>query len=250
MNKTKALEIRINTNKNAEKDFNEWSINLIPELPLRANILDLGCGTGKQVNIFSQFFDKDSRIIALDKSLENIKILEKRYTGLPKLELINADFKHFSKDMKFKDNFFDIIYSFYALYYAEDLEGVMRKVYNILKGGGRFWTVSPYIGTNDEIFRILTKFYQLESKVMYSIEKFYRDIISLCKEVGFKEIKIDIFKNKIIYENKKSLIKYLQNTTFYNKEYEDKILTEIDKLFFNTTPFRLSKNAISIKVKK
>ena len=78
MNKMKALEIRINTNKNSEKDFDEWSINLIPELPLRANILDLGCGTGKQVNIFSQFFDRDSRIIALDKSLENVKILEKR----------------------------------------------------------------------------------------------------------------------------------------------------------------------------
>lgn len=246
----KALEARIDRNRNAERDFDEWSINLLPKLPLKATILDLGCGTGKQLNLFSQFFGADSKIIALDKSRESLYALSQSYNDSPKLQLINADFEDSLSCLNINDSFFDLVYSFYALYYAENFQEIIRKIYKYLKKGGVFWVVSPYKGTNIEIFEIIARFYELDYKVVYSIEKFYKNVISLVEKVGFKRIKIDIFKNKIIYENKEQLMSYLHNTTFYRKKYDKEISSEVNSIFISSKDFRLTKNAVSVKLEK
>jgi len=246
----KYLENRISFNRNAERDFDEWSANLLPKLPLKINMLDLGCGTGKQINLFSQFFSSDSKITALDKSEESLVNLKKNYRGLPELNVRNVDFKNFSDCFKDDDGAFDLAYSFYALYYADNLEEIVAKVYKLLKKGGIFWIVSPFVGTNKEIFRVIRRFYTLSEKVIYSIDQFYKDVISISNKSGFKKLKVDIFKNKIIYDTRERLMEYLHSTTFYVRKYESKLSEEIDRVFISTDDFRLTKNAISIKLEK
>lgn len=78
-----SLDARIKANQNAERDFDEWCLNLFPKISLKANILDLGCGTGKQINLFAEFLGRDSKIFALDISGDSLKTLKNNYSFSP-----------------------------------------------------------------------------------------------------------------------------------------------------------------------
>lgn len=245
-----ALHTRIQANKNAEKDFDEWSINLFPKINFGTSILDLGCGTGKQINLFAEFLEPDTAIYALDVSSESLNALKNTYCALPKLKLINDSFENFPNYINAQEGFFDLVYSFYALYYTVNLKNAVSLIYKHLKGNGIFWIVAPYKGTNEEIFDILKRFYNIDQRAIYSINAFYKDIIILSEKIGFRNIKINLLKNKINFINIKELIYYLRNTTFYNKNHEDDIVKEFKKEFQKSKVFTVSKNAISIMLEK
>lgn len=80
---TEALDVRLKANRNAERDFDEWCLNMLLQTPLSANILDLGCGTGKQINLFAEFIGRDSEIFALDISGDSLKTLKNNYSFSP-----------------------------------------------------------------------------------------------------------------------------------------------------------------------
>lgn len=59
------LQTRIALNKNALNNFEHWSINTMPKIPMKSNILDIGCGTGKQLLSFSSFLQKSVLIMVV-----------------------------------------------------------------------------------------------------------------------------------------------------------------------------------------
>jgi len=243
---------RIAANSNSVKDFGEWSINLLPTLPINSMILDLGCGTGKQINLFKNFFSSDSIIVALDKCHDSLNILKENYqeNDRPTLKIIEGDFDDYGLFHTENDeyrSYFDLIYSFYALYYSNNLELIIRKANWLLKNSGVFWVVGPYIGTNENIFELINKFYAIDKKVLYSVNQFYRDVINISANVGFKTVKINILKNKIIYNNADSLMTYLRNTVFFNSNYDNEIYDEIKKIFVENDNVSVPKNVISMQ---
>ncbi len=241
------LQARIKLNQNATNNFEHWSINTMPQIPLNSNILDLGCGTGKQIESFSHLLPKTCLYVGCDISKESIELIKQNYSGLPQLKLINESFdkleSFFEDTMKF-----DLIYSFYALYYTENLKLLIENIYKKLNDGGVFWVVMPYKNTNIELFSILEKIYPIDKKVTYSINQFSSDIISNASEVKFSDIDVSLFENKIKFESSADLLTYLKNTTFYKKEFEEKIVQEIENSF--THEFLLTKEVISIKLTK
>jgi len=244
---SKFLQQRIELNKNSTNNFEHWSVNTMPKISLNSDILDLGCGTGKQIESFSALLPKTCSFVGCDISQDSIRLIEKNYKSLPKLKLINDSFDNINS---FFDNSlkFDLIYSFYALYYTDNLKLLIKNIYNNLKDGGILWIVMPYKNTNIEIFNILNSIYKIDEKVMYSINGFSGDIISIAGEINFKDIDISLFENKINFNNKEDLLHYIENTTFYKKEFSKEIKKEIDKNFKND--FYLTKEIISIKLIK
>ena len=73
------LQTRIDLNKNALNNFEHWSINTMPKIPMKSNILDIGCGTGKQLLSFSSFFTKKCTYYGCDISKESLMIIENNY---------------------------------------------------------------------------------------------------------------------------------------------------------------------------
>ena len=241
------LQTRIQVNSNSTNNFDHWSVSLFPKLSFGANILDLGCGTGKQINLFSPFLTKKSNYYCCDYSKESVKAVEKSYTSKPNLTLINDSFdnieKFFSDDLNF-----DLIYSFYALYYTENLQNLMDKIFSKLKKNGVLWVVMPYSNTNKELFDILETIYNIDEKVKYSINGFAHDLIECGEKSGFLSIDINLFENKIIFDNKEKLFNYIENTTFFEHKYKESIEEEINKVFDDK--FLLTKEVISIKLTK
>jgi SAM-dependent methyltransferase len=241
------LQTRIKLNNNATNNFEHWSINSFPKILLNATILDLGCGTGKQINLFSPFLSDECNYYGCDISEESLNIAKSQYSFSPKINLIHESFDSVLNTFK-NDQYFDLIYSFYALYYTEDLNSLIESIYSKLNKNGVFWVVMPYKNTNKELFSILEKIYLLDEKVKYSINGFSDDVIEISKKIGFKSIDVNLFENNIIFKSKENLIEYVLNTTFYNKKYKDEIIKNISKDF--SSPFYLTKEVISIKFVK
>lgn len=141
-----------------------------------------------------------------------------------------------------------MIYSFYSLYYSENLELIINNIFNSLKDGGIFWVVMPYKNTNKELFNILEKIYNIDKKVIYSVDGFSNDVILNASNIGFKDIDISLFENKIFFNTKEELFAYIKNTTFYNEKYNKDIIKAIEKEFKEN--FSLTKEVISLKFTK
>lgn len=243
------LEKRISANQNSTKNFDEWSLNIMPQIPLRANILDLGAGTGKQIKLFSNFTSKKTVFYALDFSSESLNAFKTVYEGEQEVAIITDDFlnfpKHISKNIKF-----DLVYSFYALYYTNELEKLLKLIYKYLKKDSPIWVVGPYKGTNKELFSLIEEIYPIDKKVKYSIDTFYKDLISYSDKIGFKNVKVNNFENKISFNNYNELLDYTKNTTFFDNAYEKEISKKIKLFFKKNKKFILTKEIISIQLYK
>lgn len=103
--------------------------------------LDFGCGNGWVVRRISN--DPYCKIaIGIDKSKNMISKANKKKK--------NNKEKYFNKnieDFKFK-NKFDIIFSMESLYYVGSIELALKKIYKLLKPGGRFFCGTDFYSEN------------------------------------------------------------------------------------------------------
>ncbi len=103
-----------------------WIIKNQPE-----NILDIGCGTGKQISLLPS----DMNIIGIDLSSAMLKIAEKQAPG----KCIQGD----AVNLPFEDDKFDLIISQFALH-EKDMDTIkaeLKEVNRILKPNGKFLIV-------------------------------------------------------------------------------------------------------------
>jgi len=98
-------------------------------------VLDIGCGTGL---LSLKFLNKtDCRVTAIDSSSEMLRIFQEKIETCNLTEKIHCA-QQSAEDMDFKPDQFDIIASTVALHHVKFKEPVIKKVYDSLKGGGRF----------------------------------------------------------------------------------------------------------------
>jgi ubiquinone/menaquinone biosynthesis C-methylase UbiE len=94
---------------------------LIPDNP---KILNLGCGTGIQTEIFSMF----GEVVSLDYSEDALK-----FCGIRKLDrLVRAD----AGKLPFSDASFDVVLCFDILEHIESDAEAVSEIYRVLKNGG------------------------------------------------------------------------------------------------------------------
>lgn len=97
----------------------------------KLKILDIGCGTGKNIEVFQQFADA----YGVDISLEALKFCQKR--GLNNIKLVDVESK-----LPFKDNTFDIVTMLDVLEHIEE-KTVLKEINRVLKPGGNVYVSVP-----------------------------------------------------------------------------------------------------------
>jgi SAM-dependent methyltransferase len=100
--------------------------------PKGLQILALGCGTGKEAKILSQF----GQVTGLDGSKEAIKMCSKR--NFEKLILYEIKDK-----LPFKNNSFDLVCAFDVLEHLQYDQLIIKEIRRILKRGGLFFFTVP-----------------------------------------------------------------------------------------------------------
>ena len=93
-----------------------------------ANLLDIGCGTGYFIDMFSE--QRNANYIGLDLSEEMIKVSKDK-----KIE--NAKFiVGYADKLPFEDNCFDVVTCIQSFHHYPDSKKAMDEAYRVLKKGG------------------------------------------------------------------------------------------------------------------
>ncbi|RMG25157.1 MAG: class I SAM-dependent methyltransferase [Bacteroidetes bacterium] len=244
------LQARLAANSLASRDFDEWCLRQFPELPLPAQVLDLGCGTGKQVLLFGPLLSPRSHIWGIDLSQQSLQTLKAQYRAAASLHLIAGSFDQLDLHHKLRSGQFDLIYSSYSLYYTQNLPHLLAEVFRLLRPGGIFWVIAPYRGTNQEFLPILRRQHEVEPFMDYVFEQFHQEVISLGEEVGFSSLKPSLLRNKITFPSAEAFMHYLKNSLFYRPGHDEAIGKEVEAVVKAQGAFSVSKHIISLQLRK
>jgi ArsR family transcriptional regulator len=110
------------------------------------DLLDIGTGTGRIAELLA---DHASRVVALDKSLEMLKLARAKLQHLPtdKIELVQGDFT----DLPFGEAQFDTVLLHQVLHFAQEPELVLQEAARVTRPGGRIAIVDFAAHSREEL---------------------------------------------------------------------------------------------------
>ncbi|MBT3463845.1 methyltransferase domain-containing protein [archaeon] len=193
-------------------------------------VLDLGCGTGRDVYLISYLVGEEGRVIGVDMTDKQIEVA-KKYEDIQAKKLgyksPNTEFKKgYIEDLKslgIEDDSVDIVISNCVINLSPEKEKVFKEIFRILRPGGElhFSDVFSNSRISDELIKDPVLYGECLSGAMY-IEDFRRMITQL----GFPDYRI-LAKRKMDLENleiekKVGMIDFYSMTIrVFNVELED-----------------------------
>jgi len=145
-------------------------IELLPELPHNPVIVEVGCGTGKNLETLEYYYP-DARMYGLDLSKEMIEKAGKRFDPYSQVTLIH---RSYGKE-KMPDLSADLILLSYTLTMTGDsVEEVLQHLYDDLRPGGyvavvdfhttpfrwfRKWMKTNHVDIDGHLISLLKKFF-------------------------------------------------------------------------------------------
>ena len=182
----------------------------IPPALEGCTVLDLGCGTGKDVFIASRLTGPDGYAIGVDMTDEQIKIAQKhREPQMKKFgyQKANVEFKKgYIEDLKeigIKDNSIDVVISNCVINLSIDKKAVFSEIFRVLKPGGELYFSDVFAGRR--VPEDLQNDPLLHSECLGGA-MYIEDFRKMMREIGCPDYRI-VTKNKIKLENPKIEVK-------------------------------------------
>lgn len=154
-----------------------WAISNL-EFARNLNILDVGCGGGKNISNLATKFN-DSIIYGVDYSSASIDVASEINSHLIEQKRVFIDEQSVS-NLKFNDSFFDIICAFETIYFWPDIKNDFLEIKRALKDSGKFLIYVE--GSTKETLREWSKGVNLKNQLTKD------EIIDILRQSGFKNI--------------------------------------------------------------
>ncbi|ASM34779.1 putative methyl transferase [Campylobacter sputorum subsp. bubulus] len=154
-----------------------WAISNL-EFGRNLNILDVGCGGGKNISNLATKFN-DSVIYGVDYSSTSVDVASEINSHLIEQKRVFIDEQSVS-NLKFKDIFFDIVCAFETIYFWPDIKNDFLEIKRVLKDGGKFLIFVE--GSTKEVLKEWSKEVHLKNQLTKD------ELINILKEVGYKNI--------------------------------------------------------------
>jgi ubiquinone/menaquinone biosynthesis C-methylase UbiE len=104
-------------------------------LPVGANVLDVGCGTGASALPAAEIVGPNGFVVGVDLSARQLdRARTKAMTrGLENLEFRLADMTA----LGFPDSRFNAVVSVFSIFFVPDMEGLVRELWRMVRPGGK-----------------------------------------------------------------------------------------------------------------
>jgi arsenite methyltransferase len=192
---------------------------VIPDSLEGLTVLDLGCGTGHDVYLLSQFVGESGHVIGLDMTKEQLEVA-REYQDYHQKQFghqeSNVEFiEGFIEDMSMiPDDSIDVIVSNCVVNLSQNKEQVFKEAYRVLKEGGEFYFSDVY--ANRRIPQELQDNPILWGECL-SGALYWNDFLHLVRKVGFNDSRL--VKSRLISPSNDELEKLLEGYRFYSATY-------------------------------
>ncbi len=151
-----------------------------PEKERERWVLDLGCGTGKQLTADFQTLS-DIHLVGMDLFSGMLQVAQKRG---PAIRWVQGD----SANPPFASNRFDYIINQFSYQHVQEQEKMVAEIYRLLKPGGRFVmnNIDPWHMTEWVIYQFFPATWDLDVVDFLTTEQF----VSVMEHVGFGRVEV------------------------------------------------------------
>jgi SAM-dependent methyltransferase len=230
--------------KFANRDINSVLDDELAHFPKgkEISVLDVGCGNGKQSKYISQKFPK-AKITGIDISPEAIHQLQEEQPEINGFVCDLNDANTFLKIVNKNGPTFDLIVSFYALYYAKNMENLLPVLRQALNPDGRIILTGFSSLNNKELIEITSKYAKQEIETddfvqPWIIEKYFGNYV----------YKYYYFHNPIRFPDDTSFLSYYKNYGLYLKDIEEDVAKDVRKEISEKGSFTLSKVSLVVSI--
>ena len=244
---TDALRSRalINMSK-AKHDLEEWIIPLLP--PLQGlQVLDLGCGTGKQVFRLAPHVSAEGRILGVDLSPKAVSTVSQRANteNLPWVEaqqMALDDCLH-----RLSGQHFDLIISSYAIYYSQDVAALLKGLRSLLTDRGVVFVCGPGKGTNSEIHDIVNSFIPSVSDQLEPVDDFL-DSAQIREIAGaYSGSTVSRLENQILFNTADEVLSWWRHHNSFVSSVSAGVDDFVHAHFETNNIFSLTKNVLGAR---
>lgn len=219
------------------RDIDKWNIEVLNPQPGQ-NILDVGCGAGKQCFLYSDYTKGQANITGGDFSEE---LLEKANSRLVERGDKNVQFQFldFNKPFAFSDNSFDFVSSAFAIYYASDLQFTFSEAHRVIKPGGRLFVTGPLPENKKMFYDIIKEATNQTIPPMPGSSRFKGDIFNTISGI-FQKTELLTFENPLTFPEVAPFIEYVRaslsedrklwTSMFNSKDEYEQMIGKIEKV--------------------
>ena len=215
--------VRSEVNKNADYDLEEW-IQARVHISKGETVLDVGCGNGKQVAVFSDLVGGNGKVIGADIFSQVPGLLSKARQKLS--DKTNIELIDHSASVPFPqdDQTLDVITSCYSIYYVDDIRASLKEFKRLLKNGGRCFIVGPAWDNSQEFYDLnqaITK-QELPKNFTSRLWRINNEVIPAAYEI-FSRVEISPFVNRVFFEGDegiKAVEEYYRATLLFQEDSE------------------------------
>lgn len=186
------------------KNIDQWMLDII-DIKKGMDILDVGCGAGKQCFSYHDFLEGDVNITGGDLNEELLgqakKENEKRGTDIKFMEL------NFNEEFKLESNQFDFESCCFAIYYAEDIPYTIREMHRVLKPGGRLFSSGPMPENKKMFYDVIKEATGMDIPPMPGSSRYSTQILDAMKAT-FSKVDVHILENPLTFPTIDPFIAY------------------------------------------
>jgi arsenite methyltransferase len=155
-------------------------VDFLAQQPQSKRILDLGCGTGKQLTADFNMLP-DLQLVGLDLFLGMLQVAQKRGPSIAWIQGDNAN-------SPFASGSFDYIINQFSYQHVQEQKKFIAEIYRLLKEGGRFVlnNIDPWQMRNWLIYQFFPATWELDCKDFLPVEA----LVRLMETVGFTDIQV------------------------------------------------------------
>ncbi len=234
-------------------DLNQWCFELLNLSP-GMEILELGCGTGKQSLPLARLVGETGRVTAVDISQEALDTLRQQAleAGVgARIAIRRADLDEVSPVLR--SGPFDRAIACYSIYYAKRPEPLFRSLHAALQPGGILFFCGPSQRNNAELKELHDSLYARVNRpapARRGAAPFMEATgPGLAREI-FGNAEVFNFENALRFDSPEALYSYWSSYNLYDESLDKTFQARAAEHFAHANAFETVKRVIGIRAVK